>query len=361
MRNPLMWSSFAVLIVACGDDDNGKADTTADSVSDTSADTAGDTAADTTADTAADTTADTSGTEMVDRGRYLVEHVAGCGDCHSPRNADGSFDESKWLAGIDCFVDVDPTSADVGCVSTPNLTDHATGLMNRTDQQVKDMFLAGKRPDGKFLHAFMPYWVFGNMSAADASAIVAYLRTVPGVDHTVSANQPPFSDVPAAAPVVDLSTIPMPRADYPDQEAAMRGRYLAANVGPCLDCHTKTSEPGSPSPRDWPKAFQGGEVFPRDAFGLPPFLPELIFSVNLTPHASGLAGWTAADVAKVLKEGIAKDGTIVCPPMPAGPGGAFGGLTDADALDIGHFIASLPPAENVIPNGCAIPAMPANP
>lgn len=370
MRKLPMWPAFVVLFAACGDDETSKPDTTADSLSDSAADTtapdtSADAAPDANEDIAADTIApdtsqdtDTGEDPAVARGRYLVEHVAGCGDCHTPRNPDGSFDQGNWLAGIDCFVDIDPTNDAVGCAATPNLTNHVTGLMNRTDEQIKDMFLAGKRPDGKFLHAFMPYWVFGNMSAGDADAIVAYLRSLPGVDHTVAASQPPFTNVPAAAPVVDLSTIPMPRADYPDQEAAMRGRYLAANVGPCLDCHTRTTEPGSPQPRDWSKAFQGGEAFPRDAFGLPPFLPEVIYSANLTPHASGLEGWTVADIKRVLKEGISKDGTIVCPPMPTGPMGAFGGLTDADAEDIAHFIVSLPPAENVIPNGCGITPMP---
>lgn len=328
--------SACFAFAACGDDDEATDTATSDVTTDTS-----------TTDTA-------DNTAKIERGRYLMEHVAGCPDCHTPRKVDGSFDETKKLAGIDCFVDVDPTDDAVGCISTANLTNHATGLMNRTDQQIKDMIQKGERPDGKFLNTFMPYWVFGNISAGDMDAIVAYLRSTTGVDHTVTANQPPFDNVPAAAPVVDLDTIPKPRADYDNQAAAMRGRYLAANVGPCLDCHTQSTEPGSPEPKVWSKAFQGAEPFPRDAFGLPPFLPETIYSANLTPHATGLEGWTVADVKKVLKEGISKDGKIVCPPMPAGPGGAFGGLSDADAEDIAHFVVSLEPKENAIPNMCAI-------
>lgn len=349
-------TALILCLAACGDDDDTTTDTRADSTADT-ADSAGDSAPTDTADDVADTALDTDTADpaaQIERGRYLVENVAGCPDCHTPRKADGSFDGDKKLAGLDCFFDIVPGDDALGCVATANLTNHATGLANRTDQQIKDMFQKGVRPDGKFLVNVMPYWVFGNISDADADAIVAYLRSVPGVDHTVSATQPPLANPPAAAPVVDLDQIPMPRADYPDQEAAMRGRYLAANVGPCLDCHTASTAPGSAEARQWDKAFQGGEGFGRDALGLPPFLPETVFSVNLTPDATGLQGWTVADVKKVLKEGLSKDGKIVCPPMPAGPGGAFGGLSDADATDIAHFVVSLEAKDNAIPNQCAI-------
>ena len=63
------------------------------------------------------------------------------------------------------------------------------------------------------------------------------------------------------------------------------------------------------------------------------------------------AGWTAADIVKVLKQGQDRDGGGVCPPMPAGPMGALGGLTDQDALDIATYIAGLPAVDNAVPGG----------
>ena len=45
----------------------------------------------------------------------------------------------------------------------------------------------------------------------------------------------------------------------------------------------------------------------------------------------------------------------VCPPMPSGPMGAYGGLTDQDALDIANYIIGLPPIDNAVPNGCVAP------
>ena len=35
----------------------------------------------------------------VARGRYIVQDVAMCGTCHTPRKADGQLDKSRWLAG----------------------------------------------------------------------------------------------------------------------------------------------------------------------------------------------------------------------------------------------------------------------
>src|SRR5271166_1120922 len=37
--------------------------------------------------------------EQVARGKYIVEDVAMCGTCHTPRLPDGQLDRSRWLAG----------------------------------------------------------------------------------------------------------------------------------------------------------------------------------------------------------------------------------------------------------------------
>lgn len=296
---------------------------------------------------------DAPAVDPVARGRYLVDHVAACGDCHSPRNPDGSFQAGKELSGVECFIDVDPTSAAAGCIHSRNLTNHATGLANRSDAEIKNMFQNGVRPNGQFLSAIMPYYVFHNMTAEDADAVVAYLRTVPGVDHQVPASQPPFNNIPAA--VQPLAEADIPAAPV-GNASAERGRYLAAKAGLCIECHTPHTQPGSPKEIDVTKVFQGGQAYPSALFGLlvPPF-PETIYSANITPHANGIAGRTVAQIVATLKQGVDPQGNGVCPPMPAGPMAAFGGLTDADATDIATYILALPPGANMVPNGCAIP------
>src|SRR5207247_6121515 len=40
-----------------------------------------------------------SQSDKLARGKYLVEEVARCQECHTPRQADGKFDDTKWLKG----------------------------------------------------------------------------------------------------------------------------------------------------------------------------------------------------------------------------------------------------------------------
>jgi mono/diheme cytochrome c family protein len=320
--------------------------------------TGGDAAAgDTAPDAAAGDTAATDGgasdavvlTPLQARGKYLVNNVVACGDCHTPRKADGSPDFTKFLAGNAAFI-VTPGGDKL---PTRNLTNDATGLKNRTDAEIKAMFMDGKRPTATGMEALnpvMPYYVFHNMTSADGDAIVAYLRTVPGVNNEIPRRSAAF-DVAAPANYLDPNKIPLPLDTYAQRESALRGRYLAAESGLCVECHTQhqmAADVINPA-----KLFQGGEDF-SNFFAATLMIHPV--SKNLTSDpTTGLGNWTVADVVKVLKEGKAKDGTGICPPMPTGPMGAYGGLSDDDANDIANYIKSLPPAVNAVPDMCVFP------
>jgi len=356
-------SMLALTLLGCGGGDGDKdagTDAATDAGNDTPAgetggETAGETAGETGGETAGDAPTDGSSAGDPVRGKYIVDHVAACGDCHTPRNMDGSPDLTKYLAGVDCLFDVDADPS-IGCISSRNLTNHMTGLMSRTDSQIIDMFTKGMRPGGKAMSSVMPYYVFGNMTMDDKLAVVAYLRTVPGVDHTVAANQPPFDAIPAPAPTLDPKDIPSPPDAYPEKDKAEKGRYLATMAGVCIECHTPDAAPGPGVPIDMTKVFQGGKEFPSALLGLPsPPFPMIIYTRNLTPDDTGLKGWTAADIKNELKMGVDRDGKGICPPMPVGPMGAFGGLTDEDAENIGYYVLSLPPAKTDMYPQCVAP------
>jgi mono/diheme cytochrome c family protein len=349
MRLKLVTALFLVLSVAawaCGDDDDDSSDGgKKDSGSDHE-----DSGTDSKPDSGKPPTQ-----TPVERGKYLVEAIGACGDCHTPRLASGAPDSSKALSGIECFIDADPTKSDFGCLSSRNLTNHETGLKNRSDQEIKDMFMKGERPDGKALHPVMPYYVLGNMSDKDADAIVAFLRTVKAVDHMLPENQAPFMAPEKPAPIVPKAKIPEPSASYSDRAAALRGKYLAGEIGVCMECHTGRDEMGGFLVD---KLFEGGNRFGRDELGLPPAFPEAIYSANVTPHDSGIKGWSVDDIVAAIKKGVDKDKKPLCPPMPSGPMGAFGDITDADARDIAHYLLSIPAKENKIPMECDVPTAP---
>jgi mono/diheme cytochrome c family protein len=348
MRLKLVTSGLMLLCVAawaCGDDDDTKADGGKKDAGEHD---------DHDQDSGTDKPDSGKPQTPAERGKYLVESMGACGDCHTPRLPTGAFDTSKTLAGVDCFIDADPTKDDFGCLSSRNLTNDETGLKNRTDQEIKDMFMKGERPDGKFLQPVMPYYVLGNMSDDDADAIVAFLRTVKAVDHMVKANQAPFLPPDAAAPVVPTDKLPKPSASYKDQAAAKRGMYLAANFGVCMECHTPRDEMGSFLVD---KLFEGNNKFGRDELGLPPAFPEAIYSANITPHETGIKGWSVDDIVGAIKKGVDKDKKPLCPPMPSGPMGAFGGITDADARDIANYLLSIPAKDNKLAGECDVPMM----
>ncbi|HEX2659622.1 MAG TPA: c-type cytochrome, partial [Polyangia bacterium] len=282
-------------------------------------------------------------TALQARGQYLVDHVAACPDCHTPQGPTGPV-PGMYLAGNPNFV-VLPNGDKLG---SRNLTSDATGLKNRTDAEIKKMFQDGIRPiatGDEPLNPVMPYYIFHNMTDADADAIVAYLRTVPPVVNDIPRRGATF-DVPAAAPPQDLAAIPAPAATFPEMASAVRGRYLATQAGVCMECHTQHLPPGSPTVLDQTKLFAGGEDF--SALFATSLMIKTV-SKNLTSHpTSGLGQWTATDVVNAIKMGVAKDGSGICPPMPSGPMGAFGKLTDADVLDIANYIKSLPAIDNLV-------------
>src|SRR5262249_12702613 len=73
------------------------------------------------------------------RGRYLVEHVALCVDCHTPRNFMGVPDRSLYLAGA--------KNGPLGQV-VPNITpDKDTGIGTWSRDDIADLLLTGTKPD----------------------------------------------------------------------------------------------------------------------------------------------------------------------------------------------------------------------
>ena len=123
----------------------------------------------------------------VQRGKYLVRTI-GCAGCHSSYTEDLGIIEGTQFSGGLTF-DLYP----FGKFTSRNLTsDKETGLGNWTDQEIKLAFTQGISRDGrKFLPFPMPWTAFGSMKEEDQNAIVAYLRTIPAVNHKISDPEKP--------------------------------------------------------------------------------------------------------------------------------------------------------------------------
>lgn len=103
------------------------------------------------------------------RGRYLVEHVGLCADCHSPRNEKGQFLADSWLKGG--LLPLKPIVPMPFTAVAPPIA----GLPTMNEAQARVFLTTGKRADGSQALPPMPPYRF---SPEDADAVIAYLRTV---------------------------------------------------------------------------------------------------------------------------------------------------------------------------------------
>lgn len=111
----------------------------------------------------------------VQRGKYLVEQVARCQECHTPKTETGEFDKTKWLKGAK--LETAPIATIKGWHATsPDITS-TSALFTRwgLDGLVKFLETA-KNPRGNGADAPMPAYT---MLHDDADAIVAYLKSLP--------------------------------------------------------------------------------------------------------------------------------------------------------------------------------------
>jgi mono/diheme cytochrome c family protein len=105
------------------------------------------------------------------RGKYLVEGVAMCGQCHTPRDGDGNLDRSKWLQGAP----VPWTPANGAMSSFPMIAPRIGGNPPASDTDMIKLLTTGIWTNGKQLRfPMMPF----RMSEADAKAVVVYLKSV---------------------------------------------------------------------------------------------------------------------------------------------------------------------------------------
>lgn len=120
------------------------------------------------------------GASDLERGQYLVR-IAGCAECHTPRDKRGTPLPGMTLAGGNeiRLLDLGPNDAPI---RMPNITpDKETGIGAWTDEQLRAAIQDGVRPDGSKLAEQGPAAIFHDLRAEDVRAMIAYLRSVPPV------------------------------------------------------------------------------------------------------------------------------------------------------------------------------------
>lgn len=239
------------------------------------------------------------------RGKHLIEARAGCSDCH----------------GADFGGKVIVEAPPMGVWAAPNITmaGNGKGLAPADwDRIVRH----GVAKDGT--SATMPAIDYTSMTDRELSDIITVITSAPPVDRpNIENKMGPLRGVliatgaiPVAAELIDHAAAhgKVPPAEGVTVEF---GKHV---VSGCVGCHGLNLA-GGPIP--------GGD----------PKWPE---AANLTPDASGLAGWKAEDFRRVAREGKSKDGRELSEPMKA-VAMAMRGMTDAEVDAAFVYLQSLAP------------------
>jgi len=106
----------------------------------------------------------------VARGKYIVEGVARCGECHTPRDSNGNLVQSRALQGAPVTW-LSPTQDPNWPLSAPRIG----GTLPAPDADMVKLLTTGIWITGDRLRRPMPQF---RMDRSDAEAVVAYLKSV---------------------------------------------------------------------------------------------------------------------------------------------------------------------------------------
>ena len=259
----------------------------------------------------------------LERGTYLVQSIAACGNCHT---APGGPMAAHELAG-----GFNMKEGPIDAV-TPNLTpDKETGVGGWTDAELMVGIRDGKRPDGSLIGPPMPFVMYRGLSDNDTKAIIAYLRTLTPVKNATRKSVYKMPLPPAYGPPVGHV------ADVDRSDKVAYGAYLAGPVGHCMECHTPMSK--QPGRRDFENMLGAGGFKFEGPWG------ESV-AANLTPDKeTGLGNWTDEQIKKAITDGVRPDGTKLRPPMAFA---YYKKIKDEDLDAIVAYLRTLKPVKHEV-------------
>jgi mono/diheme cytochrome c family protein len=273
-------------------------------------------------------------TENVARGKYLAHHVTVCIDCHSTRNFD--YFSGPIVPGTEGKGGMEFAET-AGTFYPPNITPAALG--NWSDGEIMRAMTAGVSKDGTPLFPFMPYPIYSELTEEDATALVAYLRTLPPIP-----NEVPRSKLSFPMNLI-VRTIPKPYEPKPGpspSDTLAYGKYLSIVAG-CQFCHTPIDDKGQPLPG---MDYAGGQEF-RFPWG------EIMRTANITPeYDTGIGAWDRdyfigrfkdyADSANAHIDVAKGEGNTIMPWT------MYAGMTEADLSAIYRHLRSVKPIRNEV-------------
>ena len=242
----------------------------------------------------------------VRRGQHLVESRTSCNGCHGGDLGGATIVDAAFVAHW----------------VAPNLTTGQGSVTkgftaNDWDRAVRH----GVRHNGRT--SSMPAGDFVNLSDHELSDIVAYIRSLPAVNRDMGAVRlgPVFAFLIATDPkLLGAFTIDHEKAHAVEPPAELPNAELGRHiVQVCRGCHGEN--------------LSGGKLAGD---------PDMPIVANITPHETGLKGWTEADFIRAIREGKRKDGTDISRMMPWQ---AYARMTDTELKAVWAYLQTVPPRE----------------
>lgn len=260
----------------------------------------------------------------IDRGRYLIEALTACDNCHTPPGGAGYDFTRRFSGGAQTFSDKSYV------VRGSNISpDQETGVGAWTDEELRAAIIEGVGRDGR-LAPVMPSDSYKALTARDLDAIIAFLRSAAPVRAPLQAPQQRSGDwaphpMPGAAAAFD-------EASLADKSA--HGLYVAS-LARCMSCHSEEID-GAPDYRN--RLGAGGKVF-RNAAGV-------VVASNITSHPTkGVGAWSDDEVKRAITEGVSRDGSPLRPPMSTLSKAHFSKISPDDLDALVAWMRTIPPKE----------------
>lgn len=261
---------------------------------------------------------------MVARGAYLVR-AADCVSCHTRPG------QTPFSGGREFDL------GNMGVLYSPNITpDKATGIGTWSDNDFRSALELGIGKGGVHLYPAFPYASFTLLSDSDVLAIKAYLFSLKPVHYTPPANAMkfPYSQRWLMA---YWSWLFNPdhrfQPDAGQSEAWNHGKYLVTALGHCGECHT---------PRNFLQGLEKSKAYTGA-------VTQKWKAYDITPDkASGIGGWTDAEVVSYLSTGFAQDHGPASGPMAEAVSNSLRFLPLSDIHDIVTYLRTLEPKPSAV-------------
>lgn len=260
------------------------------------------------------------------RGEYVLA-MGGCVACHTDEKNGGAL-----LGGGRAL------ATPFGTFYSSNITpDPDAGIGGWTLGEFVRAMREGLSPDGQHYYPAFPYPSYTKMTEQDLVDLKAYLDTVTPVSAAVQPHDLgfPFNirQTLAGWKLLFFDDSPF-EADASQSEIWNRGAYLVRGPGHCGECHTPRNPLGGPDDG----RYLAGNPVGAEGKATP----------NITPHETGIADWSAVDLAFALESGLTPDYDSFGAGMGEVVEDATSKLTEEDREAIAEYLLSLPPIESAV-------------